>query len=123
MITRLKFTLALLALALMLPVFALAAEKNSANFQITSKVELNGITLSPGYYKLEWNGEGPDVQLSILQGRKTVAQLPARLVNGNYQQPAIVTHQNNSGDNVLDQIQLKNKELDLTARSGANFGS
>jgi hypothetical protein len=51
-----------------------------------------------------------------------VAQAPARLVNGTYEQQAIVTHQNNSGANVLDQIQLKNKELDLNTRanSGAN---
>jgi hypothetical protein len=43
-------------------------------------------------------------------------------MSGTYEQ-AIVTHQDSSGANVLDQIQLKNKELDLSASSGANSGA
>jgi hypothetical protein len=71
---------------------------------------------------VEWNGTGPNVEVSILQGDKTIAQVPARVVDKTYEQQAIVTHQNNSGANVSDQIQLKNKELDLKAKtnSGAN---
>ncbi len=117
-----RLGLSLAAVALMLPLSALAASKNSSNVEIPDKVVVNGQQIQPGTYKVEWNGTGPNVEVSILQGHKTVAQAPARLVNGTYEQPAIVTHQNNSGANVLDQIQLKNKELDLNARtnSGAN---
>jgi hypothetical protein len=122
MITRFKLTLTLLAVALALPVFALAAEKNSSSVQIPTKVELNGIQLNPGYYKVEWNGSGPNVQLSIVQGHKTIAQVPARIVDKSYEQQAIVTHQNSKGDSVLDQIQLKNKQLDLSAASRGNSG-
>lgn len=117
-----KLGITLAAIVLMLPLSALAASKNSSNVQIPDKVVVNGKQIQPGTYKVEWNGTGPNVEVSILQGHKTVAQAPARLVNGTYEQQAIVTHQNNSGANVLDQIQLKNKELDLNARanSGAN---
>ncbi len=117
-----KLGLTLAAVILMLPLSALAASKNSSNVEIPDKVVVNGKQIQPGTYKVEWNGTGPNVEVSILQGHKTVAQAPARLVNGTYEQQAIVTHQNNSGANVLDQIQLKNKELDLNARanSGAN---
>lgn len=117
-----KLGITLAAIVLMLPLSALAASKNSSNVEIPDKVVVNGKQIQPGTYKVEWNGTGPNVEVSILQGHKTVAQAPARLVNGTYEQQAIVTHQNNSGANVLDQIQLKNKELDLNARanSGAN---
>jgi hypothetical protein len=117
-----KLGLTLAAVVLMLPLSALAASKNSSNVEIPDKVVVNGKQIQPGTYKVEWNGTGPNVEVSILQGHKTVAQAPARLVNGTYEQQAIVTHQNNSGANVLDQIQLKNKELDLNTRanSGAN---
>ncbi len=117
-----KLGITLAAIALMLPLSALAASKNSSNVQIPDKVVVNGKQIQPGTYKVEWNGTGPNVEVSILQGHKTVAQAPARVVDKTYEQQAIVTHQNNSGANVLDQIQLKNKELDLSARtnSGAN---
>jgi hypothetical protein len=117
-----KIGLSLAVVALMLPLSALAANKNSSNVEIPDKVVVNGKQIQPGTYKVEWNGTGPNVEVSILQGHRTIAQAPARLVNGTYEPQAIVTHQNSAGANVLDQIQLKNKELDLNARanSGAN---
>ena len=117
-----KLGLTLAAVVLMLPLSALAASKNSSNVEIPDKVVVNGKQIQPGTYKVEWNGTGPNVEVSILQGHKTIAQAPARLVNGTYEQ-AIVTHQNSTGANVLDQIQLKNKELDLSASSGGNSGA
>jgi hypothetical protein len=118
-----KISLSLAAVALMLPLSALAASKNSSNVEIPDKVVVNGKQIQPGTYKVEWNGTGPNVEVSILQGHKTVAQVPARIVDKTYEQQAIVTHQTNSGANVLDQIQLKNKELDLNAQSGENSGT
>ncbi len=115
-----KFAVSLAAAALMLPLSAFAANKNSSNIEIPEKVIVNGQQLTPGTYKVEWNGTAPNVEVSILQGHKTVAQVPAQLVNGSFEPEAIVTHQNKSGANVLDQIQLKNKELNLSANSGAN---
>jgi hypothetical protein len=118
-----KIGLSLAAVALMLPLSAFAASKNSSNVEIPEEVVVNGKQIQPGSYKVEWNGTGPNVEVSILQGHKTIAEAPARLVDKSYEQQAIVTHQNKSGDNVLDQIQLKNKELDLNARSGGNSGA
>ena len=117
-----KLGITLAAIVLILPLSALAASKNSSNVEIPNKVVVNGKQIQPGTYKVEWNGAGPNVEISILQGHKTIAQVPARVVDKTYEQQAIVTQQNNSGANVLDQIQLKNKELDLKAKtnSGAN---
>ena len=117
-----KLGITLAAIVLILPLSALASSKNSSNVEIPDKVVVNGKQIQPGTYKVEWTGTGPNVEVSILQGDKTIAQVPARVVDKTYEQQAIVTHQNNSGANVLDQIQLKNKELDLKAKtnSGAN---
>ena len=116
-----KSVLSLAAAALLLPlsVFAADKNKNSSSVEIPSQVVVNGKQIEPGTYKVEWNGNGPNVEVSILQGHKTIAEAPARLVNGTYQE-AIVTHQNTAGTNVLDQIQLKNKELDLRTNPGRN---
>ncbi|HLH08095.1 MAG TPA: hypothetical protein VKW78_12730 [Terriglobales bacterium] len=122
MIFRFKFVLSLLAIALVLPVFAVAAEKNSEKLQIPTAVEVNGTQLKPGYYKVEWQGNGPSVQVSILKGHKTLAEIPAKMVTPKitYSTPAVVTHQAANGQNVLDQIQFKNTDLVLSSNSGAN---
>ena len=41
---------------------------------------VNGTQLKPGDYKVEWDGTGPDVQVSFLQGKKVVATVPAKVV-------------------------------------------
>lgn len=126
---RLKTIVTVMALALVLPVFAVAANKNSGKFDVPNRVQFQGKQLDPGTYKVEWNGNGPNVNVSILKGRKTIAEAPARLLDQSFFSPAIVTHQNKDGKNVLDQIQLKNKEIDLRARasrpesSGTTSGS
>jgi hypothetical protein len=45
---------------------AFAATTN--NFQIGNPVTVNGTALKPGDYTVKWDGNGPNVELSILQG-------------------------------------------------------
>jgi len=65
-------------LALLLASSAFAATKG--NLQLQSPTMVNGTQLKAGDYKLEWEGTGPDVQVSILQGKKVVAKVPAKVV-------------------------------------------
>jgi hypothetical protein len=67
------FTLALIAAS-----SAFASTKGS--LQIDNPVTVNGTTLKPGDYKVEWEGSGPNVEISILQGKKVMAKAPAHLV-------------------------------------------
>lgn len=68
-----------MGLALLLTSSAFAASK--ANLTLNSNATINGTKLKAGEYKLEWDGTGPNVELSILQGKKVVAKVPAKVVD------------------------------------------
>lgn len=100
-----------MGLALLAASSALAAAKGS--LQLNNPVLVNGTTLKPGDYKVEWEGSGPNVELSIVQGKKVVAKVPARLVE--LQSPAsndaAVTRKNDSGPNSLAGVRFQGKKF------------
>jgi len=67
-----------MGVALLLASSAFAATK--ASLELQSPTIVNGTQLKAGDYKLEWEGMGPDVEVSILQGKKVVAKVPAKVV-------------------------------------------
>jgi hypothetical protein len=67
-----------LGLALLLASSAFAATKGS--LQLMDPVTVNGTTLKPGDYKVQWEGTGPNVELSILRGKNVMAKVPAHVV-------------------------------------------
>jgi hypothetical protein len=67
----------LLGASLFLATAAFAGEK--ASVKVYESVKLNGKTLAPGKYDLEWSGTGPDVQLNIRKDGDTVLSAPAKL--------------------------------------------
>jgi hypothetical protein len=68
----------LLGMALLLGTVASAATKSS--LKLEEPVSVNGMQLAKGEYKIMWEGTGPNVQLSVIQSKKVVATVPARLV-------------------------------------------
>jgi hypothetical protein len=64
--------------ALLLASSAFAATKGQ--LQLPSPTLVNGTQLKAGDYKLEWEGTGPDVEVSIIQGKKVLAKVPAKVV-------------------------------------------
>jgi hypothetical protein len=71
-----KFMLLLFALALSTAAFA--GEKG--NFQVSDAVQVNGTTLPAGDYVAKWDGNGPTVQVNITRNGRTVATVPAKVV-------------------------------------------
>ena len=67
----------LLGASLFLATAAFAGEK--ASVKVYESVKLNGKTLAPGKYDLEWTGSGDNAQLSIRKGGETVATAPAKI--------------------------------------------
>ena len=59
---------------------AVAQEKGSLTLK--ENLTVQGKVLAPGSYKLEWEGKGPNVQLTIISGNETVATVPATIVAG-----------------------------------------
>jgi hypothetical protein len=102
-----------LGLALLLASTAFASTK--ASLELGRPVTVNGTTLQPGEYKVEWEGDGPNVEVSILQGKNIVAKTSAHMVE--LQTPAAndaaVTRQSDKGPNALAAIRFQGKKFSL----------
>ena len=68
-----------MGLALLLASSAFAGTKATVN--LLSPTSVSGTTLKPGEYKLEWEGTGPNVEVSIMQGKNVFAKVPAKVVD------------------------------------------
>jgi hypothetical protein len=115
-----------LGLALLLASSAFAATKGS--LQISKPVHVNGTTLKPGDYKVQWEGAGPNVELSILQGKNVVAKVPARVVELQTasSSDAAVTRSDDSGASTLAGLRFQGKKFSLElgeASDGMQAGS
>jgi len=67
-----------LGLAVLLASSAFASNKGS--LQVQEAFEVNGQQLAPGEYQVRWDGTGPNVEVSIMQGKKEVAKTTAKVV-------------------------------------------
>jgi hypothetical protein len=74
-----RIIFATLALALTSSAFA-AGDSHKSSFEISAATQVNGTTIPAGEYTAKWEGSGPTVQVSIMQGRKVVATAPAQIV-------------------------------------------
>jgi DNA-binding beta-propeller fold protein YncE len=120
-ITFLKGTALSLALvlALILASSAFASTKN--NLQLNNPVVINEAVLKPGNYTVEWEGNGPNVELSILQGTHLKAKVMAHLVElkAPAEKSEAIEQENVGKDNTLAGIEFQGKTtaLELGAAS------
>ena len=115
-----------LGLALVLASSAFAATK--ASLQLSHPVAVNGTTLKAGDYKVQWEGNGPNVEISFLQGKTVVAKASAHVVElaTPATDDAAVTQTNASGSSSLAAIRFQGKKLSLElgeASDGMQGGS
>ena len=103
----------LMGLALLLASSAFAATK--ANLTLSHPTTVNGTQLKAGDYKLEWEGSGPEVQVSIVQGKNVVAKVPAKLVENdkNAQNDTAVVKKNDDGTSSLSEARFAGKKFSL----------
>ncbi|HUM07013.1 MAG TPA: hypothetical protein VLT90_16215 [Terriglobales bacterium] len=69
---------AFLALAVLAATSAFAGNKGTLH--ISEAAQINGQAVPAGEYKLQWDGAGPNVQVSVMQGKKVIATVPAQIV-------------------------------------------
>jgi hypothetical protein len=74
-----RLSVALFGAALICGSAVLAGEVNKVNITTDQALNVQGKTINPGSYKAEWQGTGPDVQVTLKQGKNTVATFPAHL--------------------------------------------
>jgi hypothetical protein len=116
----------MLGLALLLASSAFAATKGS--LQISHPVTVNGTQLKAGDYKVAWDGTGPNVEVSILQGKNVIAKTPAHVVDLSTASPnsAAVTKTNSDGSASLAGVRFEGKKFALElgeASDGMQSGS
>ena len=109
----------LLGVALTLATSAFAA--NKATMQVSEPTQVNGTKLAPGDYKVEWEGNGPNVDVSILKGKTVVAKVPAQIVNLDQTASAnaTVVKKNDDGTRTLSQIRVSGKKYALAVGEDA----
>ena len=113
-------------LALTLASSAFAASK--ANLTLNNPTSINGTALKAGEYKLQWDGNGPNVEVSIMQGKKVVAKVPAKVVDLNQSSAndAALLKQNSDGTTTLAGARFQGKKFALElgeASDGMQAGS
>jgi hypothetical protein len=102
-----------LGLAVLLATSAFAANKGS--LQVQEPLSINGQQLKPGDYKVQWDGNGPDVELSIMQGKKVVTKVPAHVVDLSKASnaDAAVVKNNADGSKSLAEVRFGGKKYAL----------
>jgi hypothetical protein len=83
--------------------------------QIDHPVTVNGTTLKAGDYKVEWDGSGSNVELSIKQGKSVLAKASAHLVEQDSpaDNNAVVTLKHDDGISGLTGLRFQGKKFSL----------
>jgi hypothetical protein len=74
-----KLSTAVFGAGLLLCSVAFAGEPGKTSINLADKVTVEGKTLEPGRYKVEWTGNGHDVQVTVAKGNQQVASFQARV--------------------------------------------
>jgi hypothetical protein len=84
------------------------ARDNAHWVEISGVVQIGDTKLEPGYYKVEWPGAGPVVQVSFEQKGKTVVTVPGTLATNDDQvtQDAIVIEATGGDASILKEIRF-----------------
>jgi hypothetical protein len=102
-----------MGLALLLASSAFASSKATLN--LNNPTLVNGTKLKAGEYKLEWDGAGPNVEVSIRQGKNVIAKVTGRVVdlNAPAQNSAAVVRRNDDGTTALTGARFAGKKFAL----------
>ena len=102
-----------LGLAVLLASSAFAANKTT--LEVQEAVNVSGTKLAPGEYKVQWEGSGPSVEMSILKGKNVVAKVPAHVIDLPNASPndAAIVRKNDDGSRSLSEIRMSGKKFAL----------
>ena len=97
--------------ALLAATSAFAANGGSLSIQEQAPVSVSGKHLPAGDYKVKWEGDGPNVELNILQDGKVIATVPARTIELQQkdQQNSVLIKENSDGTDSVSEIHFSGK--------------
>ena len=82
---------------------------------LNENAKVKSTLLTPGDYKVEWTGSGPNVQLSIVQGKDTVATVSAQVVaeSTSHDQTGYILQPAKTGGQSIEEIFFSGTKYDL----------
>jgi hypothetical protein len=115
----LQCLIGLSTLTLLFPIGALARD-NAHSVEIPAVVQIGSAQLKPGSYKVEWQGTGPEVQVSFQLKGKTVLTVPGTLKTNDDQvtRDAIMTDTTSAGTSMLKEIDFAHQKAALVFDQG-----
>jgi hypothetical protein len=105
-----------LGLAVLLATGAFASNKaNKGSFQLADTATIGGTQVKAGQYQVKWDGDGANVQLTVMKGSTVVATVPAHLIDL-AQKPAddsAIVKRNADGTSTVAEIHFGGKKQGL----------
>lgn len=94
---------------------AVAANQQSERVEIPYDAAWAGKTLAAGEYTFRWQGDGDSVDVTILRGRRVVAEGKGRIEQqpAKAQRNAVVARPQESGPRLLTKVQFGGKDTVL----------
>ena len=110
--------------SLLLAATAFAAPASKGTLKLFEPVSVQGKELAPGKYTVEWNGEGPNVQLNIADGKNAVTAIPARIVpvNAKNRTSGYASAKQQNGRSELTNVFFEGKAYELQIGESASQG-
>src|SRR6267154_4065787 len=119
-LSRNLFSITLASLLLAATAFA---SPSKGTLKLFEPVTVQGKQLAAGKYTVEWNGEGPNVQLNIADGKNGVTAIPARIVPGvKNRTSGYASAKQRDGRSELTNLLFKGKAYQLQIRDSAAQG-
>jgi hypothetical protein len=102
-----------------------AAATGKGTLHLYDTVQVQGKQLAPGDYKLQWNGEGPKVELTISSGKETIVSVPAEVVTvaDKSRTDGYTASKANDGSSALTEISFGGKTYELRLGNPSNGGA
>jgi hypothetical protein len=110
---------AVLSLAVLLASSAFAGNSNKGSLHLSEAAQINGQSVPAGDYQLRWEGNGPDVEVSFMSGKKLVTKSAAKVValKGAPNNDAAVVDKSGSTPSITE-VRFAGKKFALAIGSG-----